>query len=381
MNGIKAGRTVLKILNEAGYEAFFVGGIVRDELLKRAIFDIDITTNATPDKVNALFEKTFATGIQHGTVTVLQDGVTVEVTTYRTEGQYLDSRRPESVMFTNSLEEDLLRRDFTINAMAKDIEGNLFDPFGGLADLKASLIKTVGHPKKRFEEDALRILRGVRFASKLGFDIETSTFAQMKARAPLVQNLSWERILKEIEGIISGKHAPSAIKRLFTADIFLNLEFFVALQKYEHRSFEAIDHIDKLLTLVALEQGNVKQFTSTLPISKIQRQMIQKVLQLRSEPQDFKINQYKYGVDVMEINHAIDCFYKQTLTEFKAEKLPIKHHKDLNIEVKDILETFDKAPGLWVQKCLQMLENGVLLGNVQNTRQQLLEFLKGQMNA
>lgn len=190
MSAKVSGQKVLKQLNEAGYGAYFVGGMVRDTLLGRAIYDADITTSATPAEVLALFDKTFATGLKHGTVTVVMDGVNVEVTTFRLDGKYLDHRWPDDVVFTRSLAQDLARRDFTINAMAQGLDEVIIDPFNGRQDLKRGLIRAVGVPKMRFEEDALRILRGIRFVAKLGFDIEAQTLAAMKKGRHLLANLS-----------------------------------------------------------------------------------------------------------------------------------------------------------------------------------------------
>lgn len=190
--------TIITTLQNAGFEAYAVGGCVRDSILGRQPEDWDITTSATPGETKALFGKTFDTGIEHGTVTVLLDREGFEVTTYRIDGKYEDSRHPKEVTFTRSLKEDLLRRDFTINAMAYNEKEGLVDIFGGLADLKEKRIRCVGEAKARFSEDALRILRGVRFAAQLGFSIEDGTRAGMRELAPTLRNISAERIQTEL---------------------------------------------------------------------------------------------------------------------------------------------------------------------------------------
>ena len=168
---------ILRTLNEAGYEAYVVGGCVRDSILNRKPEDWDITTSATPQQVKKLFPRTVDTGIQHGTVTVLMGKEGYEVTTYRVDGEYEDARHPKEVTFTANLEEDLRRRDFTINAMAYNDEEGIIDIFGGVADLKRNVIRCVGNAKERFSEDALRILRAIWFAAQLGFEIEEETKA------------------------------------------------------------------------------------------------------------------------------------------------------------------------------------------------------------
>ena len=175
---------ILRVLEDHGYEAFVVGGCVRDSLLGRNPNDWDITTSALPLQVKALFRRTIDTGLKHGTVTILMDGEPFEVTTYRVDGEYLDGRHPSEVTFTASLQEDLQRRDFTINAMAYSEKKGLQDLFGGLPDLETGLIRAVGDPAKRFGEDALRIMRAVRFAAQLGYEVEADTVQAMKELAP-----------------------------------------------------------------------------------------------------------------------------------------------------------------------------------------------------
>lgn len=204
---------ILSRLNESGYPAFIVGGPVRDMLIGNTPQDWDIATPALPDAVCSLFEKTVATGVKHGTVTVILDGGKAEVTTYRTEGKYSDNRRPDSVNFVLDLKEDLSRRDFTINAMAMSPKGVLTDYFGGASDLEKGIIRCVGNPVIRFEEDALRMLRALRFKAVLGFKIEDSTMGAIKKCAHLATALSAERVRDEIRKILlSG--SPETLESL-----------------------------------------------------------------------------------------------------------------------------------------------------------------------
>lgn len=209
----KVGR-IIGTLQEHGYEAYAVGGCIRDSILGREPEDWDITTSAMPEETKALFDKTFDTGIQHGTITVLLEKEGFEVTTYRIDGKYEDSRHPKEVTFTRNLREDLLRRDFTINAMAYNETDGLVDIFGGLEDLEAGMIRCVGTAKERFKEDALRILRGVRFAAQLGFDIEEDTRQGMKELAWTLQNISAERIQVELVKMITSKR-PEMVREAY----------------------------------------------------------------------------------------------------------------------------------------------------------------------
>ncbi|MGN1266719.1 MAG: CCA tRNA nucleotidyltransferase [Dorea sp.] len=196
--------TIITTLHAHGYEAYAVGGCVRDSVLGRIPGDWDITTSAMPEETKVLFEKTFDTGIEHGTITVLLDKEGFEVTTYRIDGKYEDSRHPSEVTFTRCLQEDLLRRDFTINAMAYNEKDGLVDIFGGIEDLRQKTIRCVGNATARFSEDALRILRGVRFAAQLGFDIEEETRKGMEELAPTLSKISAERIQVELVKMLTS---------------------------------------------------------------------------------------------------------------------------------------------------------------------------------
>ena len=195
-------KAILHTLQEAGYEAYAVGGCIRDSLLGRRPDDWDITTSAKPQETKALFGKTIDTGIQHGTVTVIRHGRGYEVTTYRVDGEYEDGRHPKEVTFTASLKEDLRRRDFTVNAMAYNEEDGLVDLFGGRQDLEQKIIRCVGEANERFEEDALRIMRAVRFSAQLGFSIEERTKEAIRGHAERLRQVSAERIQVELTKLV-----------------------------------------------------------------------------------------------------------------------------------------------------------------------------------
>ena len=197
---------ILKTLNAAGYEAYVVGGCVRDSILGREPGDWDITTSALPEQVKELFRRTVDTGIQHGTVTVMMDKEGFEVTTYRVDGEYHDGRHPDAVTFTRSLEEDLKRRDFTINAMAYHPEHGLVDLFGGMEDIGKRIIRCVGNPVERFTEDALRMLRAVRFSAQLGFTVEENTKAALARMSGNLEHVSAERIQTELVKLLVSDH-------------------------------------------------------------------------------------------------------------------------------------------------------------------------------
>lgn len=206
--------TIIQTLQEHGYEAYAVGGCVRDSLLGREPGDWDITTSASPDETKKLFARTVDTGIEHGTVTVLLGKEGFEVTTYRIDGKYEDSRHPTEVIFTRNLREDLLRRDFTINAMAYNDTEGIVDIFGGMDDLKRKIIRCVGNARERFGEDALRIMRGVRFAAQLGFSMEKETKEAMTELAPTLEKISAERIQTELVKLLVSD-SPELIREAY----------------------------------------------------------------------------------------------------------------------------------------------------------------------
>lgn len=209
---------ILHILNEAGYEAYVVGGCVRDSILDRVPGDWDITTSALPEQVKELFHRTVDTGIQHGTVTVMMGKEGFEVTTYRVDGEYHDGRHPDAVTFTRSLEEDLKRRDFTINAMAYHPGHGLVDLFGGMEDINRKLIRCVGDPVERFTEDALRMLRAVRFSAQLGFTVEENTKAALARMSGNLEHVSAERIQTELVKLLVSDH-PEKIRDAYELGI------------------------------------------------------------------------------------------------------------------------------------------------------------------
>ena len=203
----------LNSLEKAGYEAFIVGGCVRDILRGEAPSDYDITTSAEPEQTIAVFknERIIETGLKHGTVTLIKDGMPLEITTYRIDGDYIDNRRPDSVIFTRTLTEDLARRDFTVNAFAYSPKTGVIDVFGGKEDLKNGIIRTVGDADRRFNEDALRIMRAIRFASVLGFKIEENTKKSILKNKNLLKNISAERIAAELLKLLTGLNAKNII--------------------------------------------------------------------------------------------------------------------------------------------------------------------------
>lgn len=251
-------KIIIEKLQNYGYEAFAVGGCVRDTLLGRKPQDWDITTSARPEQVKELFHRTIDTGIQHGTVTVMMEHTGYEVTTYRIDGEYEDARHPREVMFTSNLIEDLKRRDFTINAMAYNDAQGLVDAFDGIGDLEAGVIRCVGNPLDRFGEDALRMLRAVRFAAQLGFTIEEDTQKAIKELASTIGKVSAERIQVELVKLLLSAHPEEmrTVYELGLSRIFLP-EFDVMMetpQRNKHHCYSVGEHTIQTLQHVRADR-------------------------------------------------------------------------------------------------------------------------------
>lgn len=273
---------IIKTIQAAGYDAYAVGGCVRDSLLGRQPNDWDITTSASPAQVKALFSHTIDTGIQHGTVTVMLERRGYEVTTYRIDGEYQDCRHPKQVLFTDSLTEDLRRRDFTINAMAYNEEAGLVDVFEGVEDLKKGIIRCVGEPRERFGEDALRMLRAVRFSAQLGYVIEENTAEAIRELAPTLSNISAERIQAELIKLLVSPH-PDYLRTAY--DIGVTKVFFPEFdrametpQNHPHHCYNVGEHTlhalletppDKVLRLAVLLHDIAKPEVMTVDDSSV----------------------------------------------------------------------------------------------------------------
>ncbi len=244
---------ILDIIQDAGYEAYAVGGCIRDSILGRVPDDWDINTSAKPEQIKELFHRTVDTGIQHGTVTVIMKGKGYEITTYRIDGEYTDSRHPKEVTFTSNLVEDLKRRDFTINAMAYNEKEGLIDVFEGMKDMERKVIRCVGVAEERFSEDALRIMRAVRFSAQLGYTIEEETRKAIEKLAPTLENISVERIQTELVKLLVSPN-PDFIRIAYEAGVTKVIlpeldEIMQTTQNHPHHSYSVGEH-----TLIAMKE-------------------------------------------------------------------------------------------------------------------------------
>ncbi|USG63479.1 CCA tRNA nucleotidyltransferase [Brevibacillus ruminantium] len=395
--GKSLAENILKTLEESGYEAYFVGGCVRDWLLNRPVHDIDICTNAHPGDVMRLFPQHVPTGLKHGTVSVKEGGSLFEVTTYRTEGEYEDFRRPKEVNFVSELQLDLERRDFTMNAMAMDRYGVLVDPFHGLSDLKNGLIRAVGHPEQRFREDALRILRAVRFAAQLNFRIEEKTLAAMKGTAELLQHIAIERIREELQKMLESP-APAVGTALIVETAALQawprLQTLFAKAKGQSDRLAALPNLPHKWALLMYAAGflyeEARQACLELKLSKRDKELICALVQTLADihpkwdvPQniDWQSHLLERGWQFCtELNALLQACWKNKPDRDIAnalmqiyEQMPVKSVQELALNGHDLYTQLSKKPGQWVHDLLQHLWEQTAFYQLPNTPEALLE--------
>ena len=364
---------VLEKFNEAGYEAYFVGGCVRDYLLNDEFSDIDITTNALPDEVKQIFRKSIDTGIQHGTVTILVNGDNFEVTTFRTEDDYIDHRTPEKVEFVSDLKEDLDRRDFTINAMALDSNGKLYDYHCGERDLRNKVIKTVNNPNERFFEDALRMLRAFRFSSKLGFEIEENTLKAIKNNAELIKFVSIERIVNEFRKLLTGRGNKRSLELLLDSNLNNYIPFLDEISKII--DFSNYTFCQSLYILSKINDISFEKLKEL----KLSNKEIKQIKIYEKINEDFSSNVpleiILYNYDVNDVTFIASYSNYCDKEDIERIKLPIKSFNDIAITSMEIISIIDKPTGPWIKEIIKKLEEDIILYKIDNTKKDILDFL------
>ena len=371
---------VLKKIELHGFEAVFVGGSVRDDLLQRNIHDVDIATSATPEEVKNIFPKTIDVGIQHGTVMVLENGETYEITTYRSESEYVDFRKPKEVTFIRSLKEDLQRRDFTMNAIAMNTSGQIIDYFHGQQAIANQVIETVGNADERFTEDALRMMRAVRFVSQLGFTCSDETIAALKRNRELLQNISIERILVEFDKLLHGTEVQEGLRLLLDTGLYALLP---GLQSKE-KALACVATLD-LKQLHSLEEkwATLLHFTAELcDIESLLRQWkmsikrirhIQSILGLLQGDCQDKMALYRNGLETcLCVNRIQNLLAGREINENEAviqqlwNTLPIQHASQLAVNGTHILQWAKKAKGPWIRDILSIITEKVINEEIPN---------------
>lgn len=369
---------LLDKLASAGFSAYVVGGAVRDRLCGRAVSDFDIATSALPEETKAVFSSyvVIETGLKHGTVTVVIDHRPYEITTYRVESEYTDSRRPDSVSFVRDLKEDLARRDFTVNALAYSPKEGIIDLFGGISDLENGVIRAVGDPFKRFSEDALRILRAIRFASVLGFSIESGTSSAIFALSDTLTKVSPERILAELKKTLCGKNAQTVIN-----------EYLPVIEKVIPVSGNAENvsllPADFSMRFACLCGDSSAQALSLLRADNETKKNVRLLLNSAPIPCD-PIELKRYVSALGREEALLVAPYRRALygedPEMKTEKLLSSNEclflSDLAVNGSDLTELGFK--GKAVGELLAVLLNAVLSGKAENRKELLMEIADKQ---
>ena len=388
--GTNPSREVIHLLEQAGYEAVFVGGAVRDYVLGKPATDIDIATSAEPEEVKAVFPMTVDLGTEHGTVLVLMDGEPIEVTTYRTEGTYTDHRRPDSVQFVKSLREDLLRRDFTMNALAMTKDGELIDLFEGKQDMARQLIRAVGNAADRFNEDALRMFRAIRFASVLGFTIEQETFEAICDKAAQIRHVSVERLKVEMDKLLSGAHPAKAFRCIQDTTLGLHLPLFPKdiTQLTELVPFDSAR--EGWACLMAVGQFTPLDVTRAYKLSNVEKSFLSSVKQALTKRtvQPFTVDDYyAFDIDVLltaeKLVHVLrNTSDKLSRAEIVARKqsLPIQSLADLAVNGTTLISWTGLRGGKWTGEWIGKIAYAVLHGRCENDPNNIKEWFLHEFN-
>ena len=380
---------VLKQLEQAGYEAYFVGGSIRDLILNRPIHDIDIATSAYPEEVKRLFPKTIDTGIKHGTVTVLNDGASYEITTFRTESGYQDFRRPDHVTFVQNLAEDLKRRDFTINALAMNRDGEVIDLFNGLGDLQKHLIKAVGDPMKRFHEDALRMMRAVRFMSQLNFDLESQTKEAVSDLHQLLSKISVERIRDEFVKMGTGINSRDAFKIFLQTKLSESVPDFAGksdlLAIYPKLKFNPSMETSLwsiIIILLKISDDQIARFMRDWKNSNAMTEKVRKIVTLfdlisEKSPSDLEL--FNAGKDVLlntiDVAHILGQPINSEALVDRYTALPIKSMSELAVDGQFLIANGIK-PGPKLGQILNEIKQKVISGELANSKDDIQDYLQ-----
>lgn len=392
MERFKKASSIIEMLKQHGHEAYFVGGSVRDLIIDRPIGDIDIATSALPEEVMAIFPRHVPVGLEHGTVIVVENGEPYEVTTFRTESEYEDFRRPSSVQFVRSLEEDLKRRDFTMNAIAMTEEGEMVDLFAGKEAIRLKEITTVGDAADRFQEDALRMMRGIRFVSTLGFSLEIKTKQAIETYGHLLEHIAIERITVEFEKLLTGTYCVNGLQELVETKLFSHLPYLqmseerlLKATQYKWDSFETdVEAWAFFLYCIGEEHPSVFLRQWKFSNKKI-KDIVAVLLAIRSrkEKEWDTILLYKTGIRIAEMAERVyeaiiesynSASVKQVQLLFHA--LPIKNRQEMNVTGNDLLSWTDKKPGPWVAEMLQNIEEAIVQGDLVNKKEDIREWLQ-----
>lgn len=382
---------IIHKLEKHGYQAYFVGGCVRDYMLEREISDIDIATSAPPEKVQQLFSNVIPVGIKHGTVIVRHLHRSYEVTTFRLDGKYSDSRRPDDVKFIQTIDEDLKRRDFTINALAMDKVGRILDLFNGIDDINNKLIRTVGMGRDRFHEDSLRIIRALRFSSQLGFTIHFETLNEMKVIGPKITQLAVERLRAEITKFFGGAYIDNGMAYLKSTEIYKYLPVMInypyIMKKIPTKIYPLSGFSEILVFFHYLEPSiSIKEWFDSWKCTNKERRetnhlikSINDYLEHGLDPWFVYCLQASYFEAFARLMNVLFPDTKLTKNQIQNihDALAIHSREELQVNGHDLISLFpDKGKGSWMKEVLQEIEKHVVLSHLPNKNIELKDWLK-----
>lgn len=353
-------REILKILNQNNYSAYIVGGYTRDLLLDRKTNDIDICTNATPKEILDLFDNVSVSDMQYGSVVIQYKGYKYDVTTFRREIKYEKNRKPIKIKYIKDIKKDLLRRDFTINTLCMNSEGEILDLLGAKKDLDKKILTTVGNPRYRIKEDSLRILRCIRFATILDFNIDPKTYHYLSKYSYLLKNLSMERKKEELDKIFSSTNKEKGRRLL----IDLNLTNVLEINK--------LNNITLCTDLIGI--WTQLEVDTIYPFTKLEKEQMQKLRSLLKYNEIDNYLLYKYGLYLCTVYSDIKGLSKRNINKMQSN-LPILTRSDINIKGQEIPIILNKKPGKYIKDILEDIEKKILDNKLNNTKEELTKYI------
>ena len=355
---LKKNLEILKKIEDNGYQAYIVGGYVRDYIMKYDSADVDICTNARPKDLIKIFNDAILPSEKYGAVTIKYSGIRYEITTFRKELKY-ENRRPIEIEYTNDLVEDIERRDFTINSMCMDRDGNIIDLFDGKKDISKKIIKSLGNASIKFEEDPLRILRAIRFATTLNFKLDKDIVLSIKENAKYLKDISYDRKKIELNKIFASNNVKYGIKLINSFNLGEYLD--INLNKIKFTSdilgiWAQLDVIDKY------------------PFTKNEKDIIKNIVKIVENKTIGKYEIYKYGLYQTSIAAEILGINKNIIVRLDRN-LVIRSKKDINITSEEILKLVDKEPGIWLSNLYDDLEMKIITSKLKNEKSKIIEYI------
>jgi len=352
-------KKVLEQINDAGYEAYIVGGFVRDYLLSIDSNDIDICTSATPKELKAIFPDSIVPKDDYGSVVVIHKNIRFEITTYRKEFSYKDNRHPDKVLYVDDLFQDLLRRDFTINSICMDKNGDIIDHLNGRRDLEEKRIVTIGDSDEKFSDDALRILRAVRFSTTLGFSMDQEIVEAIKRQKGLLSNLSYERKREELDKIFTSKNAKAGISLL----IELGLDLALELPKLRD-----ITYTDSLIAI-----WTILDVVDLYPFTANEKDLIADIKEAYLCQNLDAFNLYKYGLYVNSVAGEMKGQSTSAITKAYNE-LSISSRRDIAVSGEEIAQALGRQPGAYLKEIYEDLERAILYHQLENKKEDIIKY-------